>query len=98
MYYVETPAISSTIDVMKTTVWGESGFPARFLADICDAVLEAREAGMLDSQQTRLAQRCELLVRGFARIGIIALVDEATGYQRIREERALAKLRFWKGL
>ena len=31
MYYVETPAISPTIDVMKTTVWGESGFPARFL-------------------------------------------------------------------
>ena len=31
MYYVETPAISSIIDVMKTTVWGESGFPARFL-------------------------------------------------------------------
>ena len=33
MYYVETPAISSIIDVMKTTVWGESGFPARFLED-----------------------------------------------------------------
>ena len=31
MYYVETPAIASIIDVMKTTVWGESGFPARFL-------------------------------------------------------------------
>ena len=35
MYYVETPAISSIIDVMKTTVWRESGFPARFLvADV----------------------------------------------------------------
>ena len=31
MYYVETLAISSIIDVMKTTVWGESRFPARFL-------------------------------------------------------------------
>ena len=31
MYYVETPAIASIIDVMKTTVWGESGFPARLL-------------------------------------------------------------------
>ena len=29
MYYVEIPAISSIIDVMKT--WGESGFPARLL-------------------------------------------------------------------
>ena len=33
MYYVETPAISSIIDVMKTTVWRESRFPARFLED-----------------------------------------------------------------
>ena len=31
MYYVEIPAIASIIDVMKTTVWGESGFPARLL-------------------------------------------------------------------
>ena len=31
MYYVETPAIASIIDVTKTTVWGESGFPARLL-------------------------------------------------------------------
>ena len=68
------------------------GYPATILADICDAVLEAREARKLDLQQTRLAQSCEMLVRGFARIGIIALVDEATGYQRIREERALATI------
>ena len=34
MYYVETPAIASIIDVMKTTVWGESGFPARLLEQI----------------------------------------------------------------
>ena len=31
MYYVATPVISSIIDVMKTTVWGESRFPARLL-------------------------------------------------------------------
>ena len=36
MYYVETPAIASIIDVMKTTVWGESGFPARFLGGLSD--------------------------------------------------------------
>ena len=34
MYYVETPAIASITDVMKTTVWGESGFPARFLGTV----------------------------------------------------------------
>ena len=31
-------------------------------------------------------------MRGFSHIGIIALVDEATGYQQIREQRALATI------
>ncbi len=68
------------------------GYPATLLADICDAVLEARKAGKLQKQQEHIAQQAEVLVRGFARVGIIALVDEATGYQRDRERNALAKI------
>ena len=68
------------------------GYPATILVDICDAVLQARRAQSLDRQQEHLADRCETLVRGFATVGIIALVDEATGYQRIREEFALATI------
>ena len=36
--------------------------------------------------------RCDILIRSLAAVGIIALVDEATGYQRIREECALATI------
>lgn len=68
------------------------GYPAILLTDICDIVLAAREAGDLLPQQQHIAERCEKLIRGLARVGIIALVDEATGYQRIREERALATI------
>ncbi len=68
------------------------GFPAGILPKICRAVLDARRAGVLDPQQTALAARCEILVQGLAYVGIIALVDEATGYQRVREERALATI------
>ena len=68
------------------------GYPATLLPDICDIVLAAREAGDLHPQQLHIAKRCEVLVRGLARVGIIALVDEATGYQRIREERVLAAI------
>ena len=32
---------------------------------------------------------CELLMRGLAHVGIIALVDEATGFQQIRDRDAL---------
>jgi hypothetical protein len=68
------------------------GYPATLLADLCDAVLAARKAGALQKQQEHIASQAEILVRGFARVGIIALVDEATGFQEARERDALAKI------
>ena len=68
------------------------GYEATVLAELCEAVLAARSEGMLQKQQEHVAKQAEILVRGFARIGIIALVDEATGYQRDREKDALAKI------
>jgi hypothetical protein len=68
------------------------GYPATLLADICEAVLGARQAGELTPTQQAVANQAEILVRGFARVGIIALVDEATGYQKDRAKDALAKI------
>jgi hypothetical protein len=69
------------------------GYEATILADICDAVLEGRRKGdVLAPNQVRIADQCEILVRGFARVGIIALVDEATGYQKDRTRDALARI------
>jgi P63C domain len=68
------------------------GYPAIVLADLCEAVLAARAAGELPTRQAFLGAQCELLMRGFFRIGIIALVDEATGYQRDRAKDALSKI------
>lgn len=68
------------------------GYEATILADICEAVLKAREEGQLQKQQYHIAERCEQLVRGFARVGIIALVDEATGYQYVRDRQELNKI------
>src|SRR5262249_45763036 len=68
------------------------GYEATVLADICDAVLEARKAHALTTKQEHIAVQCEILVRGFARVGIIALVDEATGYQADRARDSLAKI------
>lgn len=69
-----------------------TGYEAEILTDICDAVLAAREAGALRADQMHIAKQCEILVRGFARVGIIALVDEATGFQRDRAKDALARI------
>ena len=67
-------------------------YPATFLVDFCNLVLAARAAGMLHKPQLHIAERAEALISALAKVGIIALVDEATGYQRIRSERALATI------
>ncbi|WP_342617246.1 P63C domain-containing protein [Rhodoferax sp. GW822-FHT02A01] len=68
------------------------GYPATVLADLCEAVLESRSKGTLPAKLHGLAKQCEILIRGFARVGIIALVDEATGYQKDRARDSLAKI------
>ncbi|MBU4609173.1 P63C domain-containing protein [Achromobacter sp. GG226] len=68
------------------------GFEASSLPMICDVWLKAREAGALSKPQLAVAARAEILMRGLAHVGIIALVDEATGFQRDRERDALAKI------
>lgn len=69
-----------------------NGYEATILADICDAFLEARNSIKLSVRQQTIADQCEILIRGFARVGIIALVDEATGYQYERERNELQKI------
>lgn len=67
-------------------------FNAEVLPAVCEIWLKARENGALQSQQLPKAQQAEMLTRGLARVGIVALIDEATGFQRDREKDALAKI------
>jgi hypothetical protein len=69
-----------------------NGYPATILTDLVDAVLEAWDAGALGKQQEHIVAQCQTLARGLMRVGIIALVDEATGYQKDRERDALAQI------
>jgi hypothetical protein len=69
-----------------------SGYRAELLPDVCEVYLKARESGTLNRQQQHVAKQAEILVRGLANVGIIALVDEATGYQRDRKRDELAKI------
>ncbi len=69
-----------------------NGYEATILADICDGFLDARKNINLSARQQIIADQAEILIRGFARVGIIALVDEATGYQHDREKDELQKI------
>lgn len=68
------------------------GYDATILVDICQMLLAARRAKKLIKTQEHLAERAELLLMSFAKVGVIALVDEATGYQDIRARDELSKI------
>lgn len=68
------------------------GFEATVLQDLCEALLQARDAQLLTTEhEIRYAQFADMLIRSFARVGIVALVDEATGFQADRPADALQK-------
>jgi hypothetical protein len=77
----------------KGTDEPSDGFEATVLQEICEAILAARDKGLVTSEHDkRYAKQADILMRGFARVGIIALVDEATGYQKDRARDELAKI------
>jgi hypothetical protein len=83
--------ISNPIRFKAHGTWAY-GYEATMLPDVCDVVLRARQEGKLHPQQAHIAGQCEILVRAFAKVGIVALVDEATGYQEIRNREALQEI------
>lgn len=70
----------------------EKGYRAEILPKVCEVWLQASDAGVLQKQQFPKVKKAEILIRGLAQVGIVALVDEATGYQKNRERDALAKI------
>ena len=68
------------------------GYRANILPLVCEVYLDAKEAKALHPSQSRLATAAGLIIRGLARVGIVALIDEATGYQDVRDRIALAKI------
>lgn len=67
------------------------GVPADLLADICDVYVRAGEKGALPDNQD-IAERAYKILLAFSKVGIIALIDEATGYQYDREKDELQKI------
>jgi hypothetical protein len=68
------------------------GYDAELLPEICGVVLDAAKAGVLKRSQTYLVDQAEVMIRGFATVGIIALVDEATGFQSERAKDELQRI------
>jgi hypothetical protein len=100
--YLDTRTIRSYID--KASILSDSiefylpgglqngkGITAETFLDICQAYASALSANdpNLTERQKEIAMRCIILLSSCAKVGLIALIDEATGYQYEREEDAL---------
>lgn len=68
------------------------GFASDTLIDIAEAVIKADNAGVLQKQQAGIAFQCRVVTSSLTRIGLIALIDEATGYQDKRESDELQQI------
>jgi hypothetical protein len=65
------------------------GYRAEILPMVCEVYLDAVEDKAILPSQRFAARAADILLRGLARVGIIALVDEATGYQEVRARQEL---------
>lgn len=68
------------------------GYDATLLIDICSLLIACREEGSLTPKQEEYARRSQVIITSVAKVGIIGLIDEATGYQHQREKDELQKI------
>lgn len=78
-----------SFDIPGTQFKG-SGLPAEIFLEILQGYVTAFTAGALKTdRQKQNAMLCAVLLASCAKVGLIALIDEATGYQFVREDDAL---------
>ncbi|HMH21348.1 MAG TPA: P63C domain-containing protein [Puia sp.] len=92
--FIDKELLLSTTPILFTTNKGVKawGYRADLLPRVCEVYLKAKDEDAILASQQQIVRHCEILVRGLAHIGIISLVDEATGYQYTREKDELQKI------
>lgn len=69
-----------------------NGYSVELLPEMCNAVLKLSTDHWLKENMRDAAKRSRKLMNAFAKVGVIALVDEATGYQEVRDKKALQEI------
>ena len=89
--YVSNELLERIADPIRFRVGNNTahGFASDTLIDLAEAVIRADNDGALQKQQQAIAHRCRVITAGLTRVGLIALIDEATGYQRKRDSQEL---------
>jgi hypothetical protein len=73
------------------------GYDAELLPKVAEVYLKLRDQLLAQSrpiprQYAHIIEACDLIMRGLARVGIAALVDEATGFEADKAKHTLAKI------
>lgn len=85
----EIKELIAPVNYIGTNKKESTGYSAETLPIVCEIYLNAKKEGYLTPNQVVIAELSEVLVRTLSRVGIIGLVDEATGYQQVRAADAL---------
>ena len=80
---------SSQIEFYRVKGGAAYGYADDLLPTVCGVFIDAEDAGALTKAQLHIAAQARLLIRGLTHVGITALIDEATGYQEVRDRKAL---------
>lgn len=94
--FVSEDLMASTTPLFFRTKAGKRavGYDAQLLPRVAEVYLKFRDACLkagraVPKQYEHIVRACDILARGLAAVGIVGLVDEATGYQEVRDKMAL---------
>jgi len=97
--FITKELLESTKPIFYITIGGGRGvgYDARLLPDVAEVYLRFRDHhlatfGKVPKRYEAMVRAADAAMRGLAKVGIVALVDEATGFQDIRAKDALAKI------
>lgn len=97
--FINKDLLESTTPIFYRTKDGSKdvGYDAAILPMVAEVYLKYRDAaqlerGIVEMRYQKMVAAADVLIRGLAQVGIIALVDEATGYQRDRARDALQQI------
>ncbi len=95
-FVARIPGVSSGFSLVASTRFRlatnnavAEGYPAGVLLDICNLYVRALAAGTLHPKQVPLAVRAAVIATACGKVGITALVWEATGYDKVKAANAL---------
>lgn len=94
--FISEELMQSTTPIFYITKTGKRGvgYDAQLLPMVAEVYLKLRDSYLeqgkpIPKTYEHIIKACDIVLRGLAHVGIVALVDEATGYQDVRDRLAL---------